>query len=62
MLHPVYEWMSWVQILNPIESAFSELFPLIAEAHSSAASKFNKKAANNAVNLTTLRYASVGKL
>lgn len=43
MPHPIYGWMSWVQILNPTESKFAELFPLITEAHSSAVSKFNKK-------------------
>jgi hypothetical protein len=43
MPHPIYGWMSWVQILNPTESAFSELLPLIYEAHSNAVIKFNKK-------------------
>ncbi|WP_336244810.1 DUF6194 family protein [Shewanella sp. SG41-4] len=35
--------MSWVQILNPTESMFTEVFPLITEAHSIAVLKFNKK-------------------
>ena len=41
--HPIYGWMSWVQILNPTETVFSELLPLIKGAHSSAVFKFNKK-------------------
>jgi hypothetical protein len=41
--HPIYGWMSWVQILNPTETVFSELLPLIKGAHSSAVLKFNKK-------------------
>jgi hypothetical protein len=43
MAHPIYGWMSWVQILNPTESMFAQLFPLIAGAHSNAVLKFNKK-------------------
>lgn len=43
MPHPIYGWMSWVQILNPTETVFSELLPLIKGAHSSAVLKFNKK-------------------
>ncbi|MBB1441459.1 hypothetical protein H5202_23140, partial [Shewanella sp. SG41-4] len=34
IMHPIYGWMSWVQILNPTESMFTEVFPLITEAHS----------------------------
>lgn len=43
MPHPIYGWMSWVQILNPSESKFTEILPLLTEAHASAVSKFNKK-------------------
>lgn len=43
MPHPIYGWMSWVQVLNPSESTFESIFPLIAEAHSSAVIKFNRK-------------------
>lgn len=43
MPHPIYGWMSWAQVLNPSESTFRDLLPLIAEAHSNAVIKFNKK-------------------
>jgi len=43
MPHPIYGWMSWAQILNPEESTFFEIYPLIKEAHANAAIKFNKK-------------------
>lgn len=46
MPHPIYGWMSWVQILNPSESRFNEILSLIGEAHKNAVSKFNKKTAN----------------
>ncbi len=46
MPHPIYGWMSWVQILNPSKNKFNELLPLLEEAHSNAVIKFNKKAAN----------------
>lgn len=45
MPHPIYGWMSWVQILSPSESGFVEILPLINEAHANAVSKFNKKTA-----------------
>lgn len=45
MPHPVYGWMSWVQVLNPSKATFESLVPLIAEAHSNAVIKFNKKIA-----------------
>jgi hypothetical protein len=47
MPHPIYGWMSWVQILNPSESTFEALLPLITEAYENAVIKFNKKTANN---------------
>lgn len=46
MPHPIYGWMSWVQVLNPSESTFEALLPLITEAYENAVIKFNKKTAN----------------
>ena len=46
MPHPIYGWMSWVQILSPSVSSFASLLPLLTEAHSNAIIKFNKKTAN----------------
>lgn len=46
MPHPIYGWMSWVQVLNPSISTFESTLPLITEAHSNAIIKFNKKTAN----------------
>ncbi|TVQ95811.1 MAG: hypothetical protein EA403_17320 [Spirochaetaceae bacterium] len=43
MPHPIYGWMSWVQVLNPSKSTFESILPLIAEAHSNAVIKFKKK-------------------
>ena len=43
MPHPIYGWMSWVQILNPEQPVFTTLWPLITEAHSNAVIKFNKR-------------------
>ena len=45
MPHPIYAWMSWVQIVNPSEAMFEHIYPLIVEAHNSAVIKFNKKTA-----------------
>lgn len=43
MPHPIYGWMSWVQVLSPNAVTFTNLLPLLAEAHSNAVIKFNKK-------------------
>lgn len=43
MPHPIYAWMSWVQILSPSQASFDTIFPLIKDAHASAVIKFNKK-------------------
>lgn len=43
MPHPIYAWMSWVQILSPSEQSFEKTLPLIKDAHASAIVKFNKK-------------------
>ena len=47
MPHPVYGWMSWVQVLNPTESTFRERFPLLEEAYTNAVIKFKKKTDND---------------
>lgn len=41
--HPVYAWMGWVSILNPSDSVFNELKPLIQEAYEFATEKFRKR-------------------
>jgi Family of unknown function (DUF6194) len=51
MPHPIYAWISWVQILSPSRDKFEEVFPLIEEAHQEAVKKFVKKTAEK-------RYAS----
>jgi hypothetical protein len=43
MPHPIYGWMSWVQVLNPDDAMFARLQPLIVEAHANAVIKFDKK-------------------
>ena len=48
MPHPIYGWMSWVQVLSPQKVTFEKIIPLIADAHSNAVLKFNKKTANKA--------------
>lgn len=52
MPHPIYGWMSWVQVLNPKKETFDMIFPLITEAHSNAVFKFNKKTANKNIKAT----------
>lgn len=42
MPHPIYAWMSWVQILTPSSESFSRLWPLVEEAHRAAVLKFQK--------------------
>jgi len=49
MPHPIYGWMSWVQVLNPSAPTFESLLPLITEAHENAVIKFNKKTANKSL-------------
>lgn len=41
--HPVYAWMGWVCILNPSETSFKKLKPLIQEAYSYAQEKYLKR-------------------
>ena len=45
MPHPIYAWMCWAQILSPTTEKFAEILPLIIEAHSAAANKFEQKTA-----------------
>ena len=45
MPHPIYGWMSWVQVLNPDAQMLTKLLPLITEAHANAVIKFDKKMA-----------------
>lgn len=41
--HPVYAWMGWICVLNPSESRFEELKPLIQEAYEYAKEKYAKR-------------------
>ena len=43
MPHPIYGWMSWVQILNPSEQMFEDIFPYLEESYLNAVNKFNRK-------------------
>jgi hypothetical protein len=43
MPHPIYGWMSWVQILNPKLETYTDLKPLIQQAYDDAVIKFDKK-------------------
>lgn len=45
MPHPIYGWMSWLQVLNPSSTTFENLLPLLAQSHANAILKFNKKTA-----------------
>ena len=45
MPHPIYGWMSWVQILNPSTESFETLLPLLNEAYINAIIKFDKRVA-----------------
>ena len=46
MPHPIYGWMSWVQVLTPEAATFVDLYPLVTEAYANAVIKFNNKTAN----------------
>ncbi len=41
--HPVYAWMSWVCILNPDESVFRGLVPLLNESYGLVVKKHSKR-------------------
>jgi hypothetical protein len=43
MPHPVYGWMSWVQILAPTEPQFESLRPLLAESLDVARAKWRRR-------------------
>lgn len=43
MPHPMYAWMSWVQVLNPSKQTFADIEPLIINAYAKAVEKFLKK-------------------
>jgi hypothetical protein len=43
MPHPIYGWMGWAQVLSPTFETYTEVFPLIQEAHGAAVLSFNKK-------------------
>ena len=53
MPHPIYGWMSWVQIINPSESKFEEILELIEIAHKNATIKFMKKTTSKLNRLTS---------
>jgi hypothetical protein len=40
MPHPIYGAQHWVSVLNPSDETFETLKPLLAEAHSRAASRY----------------------
>jgi hypothetical protein len=42
MPHPVYGAQHWISVLNPSDETFKTLKPLLAEAHSRAASRYRK--------------------
>lgn len=41
--HPVYAWMGWICMLNPSESTFEKLKPLIQESYEYAKEKYEKR-------------------
>ena len=43
MPHPVYGWMSWIGVLNPSNTTFNKLKPLIDEGIELAKIKYAKK-------------------
>jgi hypothetical protein len=43
MPHPVYGWMSWVQILSPTVASFASLRPLVAESIELARAKWKRR-------------------
>ena len=43
MPHPVYAWMSWVQILAPTEPQLPSLRPLLAESLAFARQKWKRR-------------------
>jgi hypothetical protein len=43
MPHPVYAWMSWVQILSPTAPRFASLAPLLAESLELARERWSRR-------------------
>jgi uncharacterized protein DUF6194 len=43
--HPVYAWMSWVQILSPTAARFASLEPLLAESLELARERWSRRPA-----------------
>jgi hypothetical protein len=43
MPHPVYGWMSWIGVINPTESTFKTILPLIDEGYKLCIKKYNKR-------------------
>lgn len=43
MPHPVYGWMSWVAVLNPSASTFSQCKPLMALAYEKSVKSFETR-------------------
>jgi uncharacterized protein DUF6194 len=41
--HPVYAWMSWVQILSPTAARFASLEPLLAESLELARERWSRR-------------------
>jgi hypothetical protein len=47
MPHPVYAWMSWVQILSPSRARFDELRPLVDEALDFGREKWGRRSGHH---------------
>ncbi len=47
MPHPVYAWMGWLCVLNPADSTFEQIKPLVREAYSYAQEKFEERVKHN---------------
>lgn len=48
MPHPIYGWMSWIQVLNPSDKTFANMQPMIQTAYELAVAKFDKKRSTKA--------------
>lgn len=40
--HPVYGWMGWISVINPGETTFARLQPLLHAAYQQAAARYEK--------------------
>jgi hypothetical protein len=43
MPHPVYGWMIWVAVLNPVQKAFDDIQPLVETAYAKAKKTFSNR-------------------